>query len=649
MNISYNQQLVNHRESLGFTLKEAAKKMELSPFKLFLYEKGYFRPSKKYLQKIQRVYGTIDLTGENEYPQESQEVEQYRKPGKAIFIVSGIITILSTALMITGWTLFDKSITKTEAYFGQTYNQIRAAAMDHGNVGRDIVTDLEYTYFYNDEYSGRADITFYKTNSILYFNNASYSVNSSNVDYPDLGTGRFHYQFGGTLGRNSYVCTFTYKSYKAAMFFTTDVYFENKPIEGITNLNIIAEGHIPITNELVVTLFNMKINDATDRLSVILTNELGHSTSFYDDFLKDREQGRTKVFGLQLSGMILIFTTLVSLLVSASILIVSLIKLIKHFYDEIDEESSTKELPKDIRYIFGIPDFIMVWILRGISFISLIGVLVSSFGSIFFSMPAFFTDRNFLNACMNGLAGGIFIRQLVAFSSLKKKRTLLLETTRYTFFYVSMAAIETLVISMADKWGYSISDLVFNYVPGNLFLVAALNCVIFYFMFFAPAFIQKKPYWVRVFWRLISIIPFSAIVAITIIGNSYELFYGVKKNIYLLFWLSNNQLMLSIISILFIYSLFIIKQIFKKKYKKKANIFFNGNKFNLVVGITSSAIILVCSLVDLIFKGDTIAYYLGVGNNIWLLIFLPFTLLVKHGPGEHLQLKSKEKATTTSK
>lgn len=133
MGDSYNRQLVRERERHGFSLREAAKAIGVSALSLFLYENGYYRPTKKHLAKIESVYGPIDFSNEKEYPLETP-VFLHERPRfkKKRHIISGILAAVSLGLSITGAVMFRHSATDGEAGYGQVYLQARDAAVDEG-------------------------------------------------------------------------------------------------------------------------------------------------------------------------------------------------------------------------------------------------------------------------------------------------------------------------------------------------------------------------------------------------------------------------------------------------------------------------------------------------------------------------------------
>ena len=71
---NYNIHLSELRKSAHLSLKEAAKSIGINRWKLYFYENGYFRPTKKDLQKLNDFYKTeISLEGLDAYPAPTKE------------------------------------------------------------------------------------------------------------------------------------------------------------------------------------------------------------------------------------------------------------------------------------------------------------------------------------------------------------------------------------------------------------------------------------------------------------------------------------------------------------------------------------------------------------------------------------------------
>ena len=77
---NYNVTIKELRLARGLLLKEASKKMHINRIKLYFYEAGYFRPTKKDKKKIEDFYEQeISLTGLDAYP-----VPDYRSYNKHV-------------------------------------------------------------------------------------------------------------------------------------------------------------------------------------------------------------------------------------------------------------------------------------------------------------------------------------------------------------------------------------------------------------------------------------------------------------------------------------------------------------------------------------------------------------------------------------
>ena len=641
MKNAYNQQLVKLRKEKGLSIKEAAKQIGIASFRLFLYENGYFRPKGKIQEAIENFYGSkIDFSDGKEYPGPFPlEGKKKKVNKKRRIITTSIICGVSVALFITGFSLFTSSAENKTSYYGATYTEVRQKTIEIGKVNHDIVTDLEYYYIDYDAVSCVNTISFYKTNNILYFNNCTYSSTTITIQtHPELGLGRFHYQFGGHLGKNSFVCTFTYGSSKAGLFFTCDAIYQNKQLTHVNNIVINSPGNVvKLDNALATSLFNLKIDEAVKNFDILLTNTMGKDISFYKDFLPAREKGRVVNFALQITGLVMVFPSIIAFFVSVFILLIAVISELKTFLttfeeDEKDSENS-KPLPMDIDLTFGIPDYIVTWISKILFYGSMVMLAFCTVGGLLFKLPDFLTSDEFKKILQICFVASPFLDQVVSYGSIKKERALFVEIIKYLVLYLAVATFGTSLFGIANIWGYEIENILYDYIPSNFFLSIVFNYLVFLFLFFKPSFLKGKPYWTNVVWKALSVIPLSGLIAMAIVGNSYNLFYGVKKNVYLLLWFSNTNIIYSLISVFFVYGLFVIKLIIHKKYgKKNANIYYNGNRFNLIINIMGVAIVLVLGFIDYLFKYNQYAYYMGIGQNIYVLTLIPFFLLCKYGP-----------------
>lgn len=301
--------------------------------------------------------------------------------------------------------------------------------------------------------------------------------------------------------------------------------------------------------------------------------------------------------------------------------------------DESVRHERNKPLPKDIHMGFGVPDFLILKFSDIVGWLSFILLIFCALGKFFLPLPAFLTSNGFLTFLGICYSFTPYLTQLILFGSIKKEQTLFYALAKHFFVYLAIATFETTLIGITDTWGYDFSDIVYNFIPGHIYLVTALNYLLYLFLFFIPSFIKNKQPYKTVLWRLLSLIPLGIIIAVIIVGNSYELFYGVKKNIYVLFWFSNSKVMLSLVSVIFIYVAFFIKLYYQKKYGlHKAREFYNGNRYIMINNIVCCSIVVLVTILDLFFIDTEIGYYLGLGNNMWILALIPFIIFCLHGP-----------------
>lgn len=634
MSVSYNKRLFIEREKKGLSLKDAAKGIGISRFALFLYENGYFRPSKKALTKIKEFYEIKeDFKAEEEYPQSYEFTSKEKKPKKKRLLFFGIISTLALGIFFSGAGLFNESTNSDKHYFGEVYEEAKRVAFEKGKPGRDLITDSEYYYLADGDDPSNGMIIFYTKNSVLNFNTTIITHSIIDSEKPEYGLNHLQFQFGDKLSTDSYICKVTYKSSKAKILLTCDFEYKNEEVKTLNNLAIQKLGETDISEEFLLFLINFSITGDVYSFSKILSNSLGREVDFYNDFLFAREQGRKTIYRMQIWGLSLLSFSIPAFFIGIALLVFTLIKGSKKLekVNTLNNDNKiSKPLPKDLNINVGIPDYLIIWLSRIMAFGSLAMMLLSSLGGLFLSLPPLFKDQTFLDFLRICFIAAPFLRQLVIVRSIKNAKIVLKEFTKFSLLHIFIASFESILIYVTSMWGYDVASLLYSYIPSTIFYVTALNYLIAIFLFVTPSFIKSKKQ--VIIYRLLSLIPFGIIIASTIISNAHDLFYGFESNIYLAFWISNPNLCLTIIVALFIYVTYFIDVYFRHRFSSKdAELFKNGNLYMLILNVTCVLIMVLIALVDMAFKGNEIAYYLGVGNNIWILTLIPFILLCKYG------------------
>ena len=634
---NYNLHLSKLRESKNLSLKEASKAIGISWFMLYLYESGYFRPSKKALKKLSDFYKEeISINGEDAYPapNEKHVIKNEIISLKVRRIVLGALAGAFMLTAITGAILFNKSVNTTGSFYGEVYNDAKKKVQSVGNLGHDLVTSLEYRYVSSKAIDNDAAIVFYNTDSILYFNECTFSMTKT-TNLFDLG--RFHYQFGSNLGVSSNTCEFNYGSLTHGTYISCTFEYKGKePIEKLSKMSVLSKGDEVIDEAKALQLINLGINDAEDTLSELLSKTLEKDISFYDDFLPAREKGRKINFSLQIVGLILIFSGIVGFFIFIGLFLHYLMKNIKPrlvLTESKSEDEKAKQLPKDFRINFGIPDIFVIVLSKVLQFGSLALLLFALLAKLGIIFPSAMANSTFLTVLQLSLLTGIFLEHFIIIGRLKKPSTLFRTIIYNVGLFLFIATTETVLISITNSWGYNLASLIIKYVPGNVYQVVALHYLIYLFLFFQPSFLKEDTKIKRLIWHSLSIIPLGGLIASYFLSNNYVFVYGVKENIFVNFWFPNGFLPLSIVCVLFLYITFGVRLFFEKKYgQHNAQYFFYGDRYGLYENLICAGLILIVGLLDLLFKNNQYAYYLGLGNNVWVFTIIPLIILCKYSP-----------------
>lgn len=632
---NYNIHLIELRRNSGLSLKDAAKKIGITRFGLFLYENGYFRPTKKSLKKIEDFYKEkISIDEVNAYPVPVKEEKGNTNKNKSLKVKRIVFGALSGYFLfniILGVCLFNSAVNNVDSLYGETYNEMRQKVNEVGKIGHDLVTSLPYRYIDSTNEPKITTFTFYETDSLLYFNECSYSTTYL---VSGFGVSRFHYQFGSNLGVNSYLCSFNFGNWSKGLYLSCNFLYENKDVSEISNLNISVNSGVEINEELVLGFINTGIKDLEFNYSKLLSDTLGRQVSFYNDFLSARETGRKVNFALQVSSLCLIIPGIIAFFIFFGIFVKSLLVNIKPrlIKTEVDHEGKKSEpLPRDLRLNFGIPDMFVVILGQVLQYGSIFFLLLSFLAKLGLPVLSFLTGDGLAQVLRICFLAGIFLQHFVMIGRIKKADVLFKTIVFNVALFLFIATFETVLISITNAWGYDFADLIYRYVPSNVYQVVAIHYLIFLFLFFQPSFIKNKTG--RIIWHSLSIIPLGILIAAYFLSNAYALTYGVKENIFINFWFPNGFLPLSIVCVIFMYVTFAVRVFCDRKYGQRfAQIFFYGDRYTLYENAICAILIILVASLDFIFANNQYAYYLGLGSNYWIFALIPFILLCKYSP-----------------
>ena len=517
---NYNLHLISLREDKGLTIKEASKQMKISPLSLYCYEKGYFRPSKKNLEKINTFYGVeLSLEGLNGYPAASKDAVIGKKKNlKKKKIIFGSLSAFFAIFIAIGATLFVKSINNSNEYYGQTYREVRNAVIEKGKTGHDLLTGMSYYYVdRTTDGDNSANVIFYQSDNILYFNDLTYS--KTIIDEHSLTFDRYLYQLGSNLGVSSYLCSFTYGD--------------------DSNFKLITGEDSLINKELVLSKINTGIAEINHSFSELMSDLLEKPVDFRSEFLPAREQGRIKNFNFQIVGLIFLFSGITFFFIFFAMFIRLLTLNIKPRLISVKPDGEeNKQLPEDLNIRVGVPDIFIVILGRLVCIISLVLFLIA----VAFTVVGHsgLSNPTLIEVFKTGWISALFLNFIISVNRIRKPTDLLHKIISNLGMFLFIATIETVFLAITTAWGYDLTGIMFKYIPGNFFQVVAINYVILLFLLFVPTFLTKKKKYARVIWHSLSLIPLAGLIVIYYFSNRYVMVYGVEQNILLKFWIPNS-------------------------------------------------------------------------------------------------------------
>lgn len=633
---SYNIQLSELRKNKNLTLKEAAKATGVPRLFLYLYENGYFRPTKRALRKIEAYYKEkVTFNGEEAYPAPLKEKTIDDKKDSLLVkrIVFGTLSFITLLSVAVGAILFNKSVNNKTSYYGDTYNQMHLEAQNHGELGHDLVTSLEYHYLDDYDAPGYTTFIFYETNNFLYLNECIYSTTFLTENY---GIVRYHFKFGSNLSVDSNICDFHLGSWSRGFYLSCNFTYTGEKIEKIDNYDLKLSAGTQITEQEVVGLINDRLDDVESSFSKLLSARLNKDVSFYKDFLPAREQGRKTNFLLQIAALFLIIPGTIAFFIFFFIFVRSLIANIRPRLITSESKKAlnkSEPLPKDLRIDFGIPDLFIIIFAKVLQIGSILVMLLSVLAKLGLPLPSFIGNDDFLAFLRISFLAGIFLEHFIMLGRIKKATTLFQTIVLNLFLFLFIATIETTLILITNAWGYDFATFIVKFIPSNVYQVVAVHYLIFLFLFFQPPFLNKRKKYIRIIWHSLSFIPLGLLIAIYFLSNSYMLTYGVEQNIFIDFWFPNGFLALSIVCVLFMYTTFAVRIIYERKFgQQKAQSFFYGDRYTLIENAICSALILIVGGIDFFFANNQYAYYLGLGSNYWIFALIPFIILCKYSP-----------------
>ena len=97
----------------------------------------------------------------------------------------------------------------------------------------------------------------------------------------------------------------------------------------------------------------------------------------------------------------------------------------------------------------------------------------------------------------------------------------------------------------------------------------------------------------------------------------------------------SERIIFSILCITYLYSLYFLKGYYKIKHgTRRAEMYFNGNRFLFTKNILISIIIVIVALIDFLLKDDAFANTLGFGKTYGIITLIPILFFYHPHKGE---------------
>lgn len=644
-NISYNELLYRKRMEMKLSKRKFAKFLDIPPLFYSYYERGYVKPSKKYVEKISKALG-IDysqyLDGINSYPtplpEKSSWFEKfYRKlvgrlATKIIFVVLLIASAITCAF---GFYKYNYTMNHAEEFYNEKYLNFVYTMREKGGSTFSLLHELVRPEIHNDEEgkyvsisasnenhslrSLNAYINYHNSEESLYYiipNDAQTALTKVNVTYIDCNT---LVQYSSSFTRNDTKSQFVFS-------------------ELITNDKDTAVEQGDLFNKLK-DKFATHINDLNTEFTSLIKNKLGLDYNFYDELLVDHSTSASNNLVYEISylavgigGTILVGLFLFLLLFALFFGItkkkekagkeeVAVIKEIP-----VPKCRSLKSIKKDIRFFPFIPETIF----------EIAGILLVLLGSVRIVLYVYLLfESNTSNQAVFDVVNaklftyftlGMFLLYFIDFDVFLDDSRSLRNFFLYAIIFIGLYVIEaTLMEYLAETRGVIRIVNYFYTIPNNF---STISCYfgIMVFLFYNPKWANTKKK--RAIFRSLSILPIAWIIASSLIFENYKS-WGLSFNTWQIYFFNAERPQFSLLCVTYLVGLYFLRKHYKRKYGEEyASRYFNGNKFYFQKNILVCVIIAILALDEFLlnntFKGNK-----SLGGY-WQIIFLVPFLLFYH-------------------
>ena len=650
--LTYNGFLFTERKNRGLTRGKMAKLLKISYFSYYFIENGYFKPSKKQIEKISKAldvdYSQYFVDGLT-YPAELPEKEKrkivswgYRVLGHTVFrIISIAFTAISLGVMLFGLIGENYVNAHQRDYYPEEYVSFVDRLRENGTVHFSVINNfMRPEYYirktgedtmdkyisiigeYEDEdlsnlvftatYRGEGNRLLYEIKPSIFSGYSGYLI-TAKVTVQETGTtitGQFEY-------RN--IDNFSlYNITEVDAKGNKNTYTVNDD-KGVAYGIILVLGMYSFEGD-----FNELLAEKDPTFAPGEENKFAYLTSLYiqakqESFVPTLLVMLAKYVGIVLTGFGL-FVILFSFIYGTR---KGKVKKYRETQLAIPDDEIHRMKP-DTLILPPLPETLL-------EIIGIILVFIGSFRIVLYVSS--FLDGSFgdssitlnVSAHMQIFMVGMFLLYFIDFDVFLDDKRVFRNIAMYSIVYVCLYALENLLGNVISD--ASVVGMIIQRIPmPNMFGTIACYYLIMCFLFYTPKWIKKKAG--LIIYRCCSIIPVLFIYSSWFIYNGYDVVYEADWSSYVLNIFNGEKVPFSTLAVLYLFGLFFLRLFFEKKYGvERARIFFNGNKFIWIKNIMISVIILLIAGSELILEQNLVANKLGLGNYTNIIFLIPPLLL----------------------
>lgn len=627
------------RPSYNYFLYETRKKRDISRLKFARFlgigltryrmiENGYLKPNAEDVKKISAAL-EIDysqyLEGESSYPTEIPEKEQralsrflYNLLGKKwLRITLGALSFLFIGAFAFGLSAERYVSNHSEQYYAESVIRFNQALQEKGKTNISLAGELTYP-----QISAKTVDDEENTEKLVQIS-GSYTANNYDFRFKEFywtDTYRLEFSFTNVSngGSDYYLHYFDYE---------TSIDYMGIATVGDTISVYIFLDEAPAFVEAGIKAY-LEANDINDDFNNLIHDQLSLDYDFRDEVVTPLKEGNEKIYRKSLIywsiyiiglvfGILSLFGTAFALIYGQS----DKEQKIFHHGDELIIGSrSAKPFKNDFRFFPFLPE----------TLIEIIGILLVAFGSLRVIMLATSLveySSDVVAASTGELLSiqmlGMFLLYFVDFDLFMDDRRVLRNIVLYALMFLGIYFVEASVLTGIRDSKSLIANFVRLLNVPNPFGSVCCYFSLMAFLFFTPKRIKTKRG--LILYRCLAVLPIAYTITAWFIFHGDYFFKWDMSNLWFRYFFDSERLPFSILAIAYLVGLFFLRLFFKLKYGEEgAQRYFHGNRFLLLKNAWACLVVLAVWIIELRFSGNASLHKIGIGNNVGLIILIPF-------------------------